>query len=115
MTLDGLETTGQVSAFAPDNFGLYDMIGNKCELKDEWYDAIAFMRAKNAAPPLDTASSKCFNPENPYAMEKVIKGESFLRAVDYCINYRPSARRGQDVYSGTSNMGFRCVKDAVQK
>lgn len=45
MTLDGLETTGQVSAFAPDNFGLYDMIGNKCEPTDEWYDAMAFMRA----------------------------------------------------------------------
>ncbi|SDZ32434.1 MULTISPECIES: formylglycine-generating enzyme family protein [Rhodonellum] len=110
--LDGFQGTAPVRSFAPNNFGLYDMIGNVWELTSNWYDAIAFMRANNIAPALDTAISKCFNPENPYAIEKVIKGGSFLCADDYCINYRPSARRGQDVYSGTSNVGFRCVMDA---
>lgn len=109
--LDGFEGTAPVKSFAPNEYGLYDMIGNVWELTSDWFDAAAFMREKALAPPLDTAVSKCFNPENPYAMEKVIKGGSFLCADDYCINYRPSARRGQDVFSGTSNVGFRCVKD----
>lgn len=109
--IDGFMGTSPVRSFAPNDFGLYDMIGNVWELTADWFDAAAFLREKAMAPPLDTAMSKCFNPENPYAIEKVIKGGSFLCADDYCINYRPSARRGQDVYSGTSNVGFRCVKD----
>lgn len=109
--LDGFRGTSPVASFSPNEFGLYDMIGNVWELTGDWFDAVAFMREKALAPPLDTAVSKCFNPENPYAIEKVIKGGSFLCADDYCINYRPSARRGQDVFSGTSNVGFRCVKD----
>lgn len=109
--LDGFMGTAPVRSFAPNDYGLYDMIGNVWELTADWFDAAAFLREKAMAPPLDTAMSKCFNPENPYAVEKVIKGGSFLCADDYCINYRPSARRGQDVYSGTSNVGFRCVKD----
>lgn len=108
---DGFSGTAPVRSFSPNEFGLYDMIGNVWEMTDDWFDAAAFMREKALAPPLDTAISKCFNPENPYAIEKVIKGGSFLCADDYCINYRPSARRGQDVFSGTSNVGFRCVKD----
>lgn len=108
---DGFSGTAPVRSFRPNEFGLYDMIGNVWELTSDWFDAAAFMREKSLKPPLDTAISKCYNPENPYAIEKVIKGGSFLCADDYCINYRPSARRGQDVYSGTSNVGFRCVKD----
>jgi formylglycine-generating enzyme len=108
---DGFEGTAPVRSFTPNDYGLYDMIGNVWELTSDWFDAAAFMREKAMAPALDTTVSKCYNPENPYAIEKVIKGGSFLCADDYCINYRPSARRGQDVYSGTSNVGFRCVKD----
>nr|WP_041779700.1 formylglycine-generating enzyme family protein [Belliella baltica] len=109
--IDGFEGAAPVRSFAGNDFGLYDMIGNVWELTSDWFDAAAFMREKALAPALDTSISKCYNPENPYAIEKVIKGGSFLCADDYCINYRPSARRGQDVYSGTSNVGFRCVKD----
>jgi sulfatase modifying factor 1 len=109
--LDGFEDAAPVRSFEPNDYGLYDMIGNVWELTSDWFDAAAFMREKAMAPALDTTVSKCYNPENPYAIEKVIKGGSFLCADDYCINYRPSARRGQDVYSGTSNVGFRCVKD----
>jgi len=109
--LDGFVGTAPIRSFPPNDFGLYDMIGNVWELTADWYDAAAFLREKAMAPPLDTAITKCFNPENPYAIEKVIKGGSFLCTDDYCINYRPSARRGHDVYSGTSNVGFRLVKD----
>lgn len=108
---DGFSGTAPVKSFPPNEFGLYDMIGNVWEITSDWYDAAAYKRLQKQLPELDTAISKCFNPENPYAIEKVIKGGSFLCSDDYCVNYRPSARRGQDIYSGTSNIGFRCVSD----
>lgn len=107
---DGFQGTSPVKSFAPNDFGLYDMIGNVWELTADWYDAIQFQRISGNAPPLDSAMNKCYNPTNPFALEKVIKGGSFLCADDYCINYRPSARQGHAYDSGTSNVGFRCVK-----
>lgn len=108
---DGFSGTAPVKSFPPNDFGLYDMIGNVWELTSDWYDAISFARIAGNAPPLDSSINLCYNPSNPYALEKVIKGGSFLCADDYCINYRPSARQSQAIDSGTSNIGFRCVKD----
>lgn len=108
---DGFTGTAPVKSFPPNDFGLYDMIGNVWELTSDWYDAIKFNRIAGNAPPLDSSINLCYNPSNPYAMEKVIKGGSYLCADDYCINYRPSARHSQAYDSGTSNIGFRCVKD----
>lgn len=108
---DGFLGTAPVKNFPPNPFGLYDIIGNVWELTNDWYDAATFLRISGDAPALDSAMSKCYNPDNPYAIEKVIKGGSFLCADDYCINYRPSARQGHAYDSGTSNVGFRCVAD----
>ncbi|WP_211299879.1 formylglycine-generating enzyme family protein [Cecembia rubra] len=108
---DGFSGTSPVKSFPPNDFGLYDMIGNVWELTSDWYDAIKLNRIAGNAPPLDSSINLCYNPSNPYAMEKVIKGGSYLCADDYCINYRPSARHSQAYDSGTSNIGFRCVKD----
>jgi formylglycine-generating enzyme len=108
---DGFLGTAPVKNFPPNDYGLYDIIGNVWEMTADWFDAATFLRISGNAPALDSAISKCYNPENPYAMEKVIKGGSFLCADDYCINYRPSARQGHAYDSGTSNVGFRCVAD----
>ena len=108
---DGFLGTAPVKNFPPNEFGLYDIIGNVWEMTSDWFDAATFLRISGEAPALDSAISKCYNPDNPYAMEKVIKGGSFLCADDYCINYRPSARQGHAYDSGTSNVGFRCVAD----
>ncbi|WPR76943.1 formylglycine-generating enzyme family protein [Algoriphagus sp. NG3] len=113
--LDGFEGTSPVKSFAPNTFGLYDMIGNVWELTDDWYDALKYARLAGQAPKLDAGMNQCYNPDNPYAMERVIKGGSFLCADNYCVNYRPSARQGQAFDSGTSNVGFRLVKDAEEK
>lgn len=108
---DGFAGIAPIKRFPPNEFGLYDMIGNVWELTSDWYDAIKFNRIAGNAPPLDSSINLCYNPSNPFAMEKVIKGGSFLCADDFCINYRPSARQSQAYDSGTSNIGFRCVKD----
>lgn len=113
--LDGFEGASPVKSFAPNTFGLYDMIGNVWELTDDWFDALKYARLAGQAPKLDANMKQCYNPDNPYAMERVIKGGSFLCAENYCVNYRPSARQGQAFDSGTSNVGFRLVKDAEEK
>jgi formylglycine-generating enzyme required for sulfatase activity len=43
------------------------------------------------------------------APKRVIRGGSFLCNVDYCLSYRPSARRGSDPYNPMSHLGFRLV------
>lgn len=110
---DGFVGSSPVGSFAPNSFGLYDMIGNVWELTSDWYDALKFARLAGQAPKLDAGMNPCYNPDNPYAMERVMKGGSFLCAETYCVNYRPSARQGTSYDSGTSNLGFRLVKDVV--
>lgn len=112
---DGFMGTSPVGSFAPNPFGLYDMIGNVWELTGDWYDALKFARIAGQAPKLDAGMNPCYNPDNPYAMEHVMKGGSFLCAANYCVNYRPSARQGTSYDSGTSNVGFRLVKDVQSK
>jgi len=112
---DGFMGTSPVQSFAPNTFGLYDMIGNVWELTDDWYDALKYARLAGQAPKLDAGMNPCYNPNNPYAKERVIKGGSYLCADNYCVNYRPSARQGQSFDSGTSNVGFRLVKDVKDK
>jgi formylglycine-generating enzyme required for sulfatase activity len=107
---DGFLGTSPVKSFTPNSFGLYDMIGNVWELTDDWFDALKFARLAGQAPKLDAGMNPCYNPSNPFAQERVIKGGSFLCAANYCVNYRPSARQGHSFDSGTSNVGFRCVK-----
>ena len=40
---------------------------------------------------------------------KVVKGGSHLCAPSYCFRYRPAARQPQDIGTGMSHLGFRCV------
>jgi formylglycine-generating enzyme required for sulfatase activity len=47
------------------------------------------------------------------APKRVTRGGSFLCNVDYCLSYRPSARRGTDPYNPMSHLGFRLVMDAA--
>jgi formylglycine-generating enzyme required for sulfatase activity len=109
---DGFIGTSPVGTFAPNPYGLYDMIGNVWELTGDWYDALKYARLAGQAPKLDEGMNPCYNPDNPFAMEHVMKGGSYLCAANYCVNYRPSARQGTSFDSGTSNVGFRLVKDA---
>ena len=41
---------------------------------------------------------------------RVVKGGSFLCADNYCLRYRPAARRPQMIDTGMSHVGFRCVR-----
>jgi sulfatase modifying factor 1 len=100
----GYGTTRPVGSFAPNGYGLFDMVGNVWEWTSDWYGADRTTQSCCAADSYD--------PDQPqFAIgRKVIKGGSFLCADSYCMRYRPAARRPQMVDTGMSHIGFRCVK-----
>ena len=91
--------TTRVDKFKPNNFGLYNMVGNVWEWTEDW-----FTRFHN----LDIN----VNPSGPEkGSTKVIRGGSFLCHDSYCNRYRTSSRTSNSIDSSTSNMGFRIVKN----
>jgi formylglycine-generating enzyme required for sulfatase activity len=109
---DGFEKLAPVKSFPPNQFGLYDMIGNVWEWTSDWYDVRYFkVLARSTLSVNPRGPEEPYDPNEPYAIKRVSKGGSFLCASDYCVNYRPSARQGTAFDSGMSNLGFRCVKD----
>lgn len=107
---DGWDRTSPVKSYEPNGYGLYDMSGNVWEWCSDWYrvDAYALRAGKGAVvnPPGPTES---WDPTEPNAAKRVIRGGSFLCHVTYCESYRNAARRGNTPDTGMSHLGFRCV------
>ncbi|WP_295994032.1 formylglycine-generating enzyme family protein [Rugamonas sp.] len=115
---DQLVGPSAVRNYPPNDYGLFDMIGNVWEWTTDWY---AERGAAAAAP-----KSCCIphNPKGPASVQvsydpytpelaigrKVLKGGSFLCAPNYCQRYRPAARQPGAVDSSSSHIGFRCVR-----
>jgi formylglycine-generating enzyme required for sulfatase activity len=93
----GYGTTAPVGSYPPNGYGLHDMAGNVWEWTSDWWDG---------------SESASLDPEQPqFAVpRRVVKGGSFLCADSYCMRYRPAARRPHAVDTGTSHVGFRCVR-----
>lgn len=100
----GYGRTTPVGSFPPNAYGLFDMAGNVWEWTTDWY------ADTRAGDPCCEAGS--YDPAQPqFAVpRRVIKGGSFLCADNYCLRYRPAARRPQMVDTGMSHIGFRCIK-----
>lgn len=109
---DGFELTSPVKSFPANGYGLFDMIGNVWEWTNDYYDVNYYKALAAEGLAVDPKGpSQPFDPNEPFAIKRVTKGGSFLCADNYCVNYRPSARQGTSVDSGSSNIGFRTVKD----
>jgi sulfatase modifying factor 1 len=109
---EGYGTT-QVGAFAPNGYGLHDMIGNVWEWTTDWYTAHHEPGGTccGARNPRGGARENSFDPCLPGVKipRKVMKGGSFLCAPNYCRRYRPAARMAQAVDTSTCHLGFRCI------
>jgi formylglycine-generating enzyme len=111
---DGYERTAPVTAFAPNGFGLYDVGGNVWQWCSDWYrpDYFAQLAAQGTARnPQGPADS--FDPQEPGIQKRVQKSGSFLCSDQYCARYLVGSRGKGATDSGSSNVGFRCVKPAA--
>lgn len=107
---DGFYNTAPVRTYAPNGYGLYDMAGNVWEWCADWYDAGYYQQVPNAAQN-PKGPAKGFDPADPSAPKRVIRGGSFMCSDEYCSGYRVTARMKTTPTSGLANLGFRCVKD----
>lgn len=109
--------TAPARTFPANGYGLHDMTGNAWQWVADWYRADAFRLQSGARVPSEDprGPAASFDPTEPGvppdAPKRVIRGGSFLCNEDYCLSYRPSARRGNDPASAMSHLGFRLVKD----
>ena len=62
-----------------------------------------------AAQPAGRVAGRRAGRLAPRIPRRVTKGGSHLCAPSYCLRYRPAARQGEAVDTGTSHIGFRCV------
>jgi sulfatase modifying factor 1 len=112
---DGFARTSPVTAFAPNGYGIYDMIGNVWEWTIDWYtqkhDADAPKACCIPKNPRGGREEGSFDPCQPHIKipRKVIKGGSHLCAPNYCRRYRPAARHPEAIDTSTSHLGFRCI------
>lgn len=87
---DGYAKRAPVGCFPPNEYEIYDMIGNVWEWTDSPY----------AGAPASLTGEETFT----------IKGGSFLCAPNFCRRYRAAARQAQEAGLPTSHIGFRTVK-----
>jgi formylglycine-generating enzyme required for sulfatase activity len=118
---DGFIGTAPVTSFPPNDYGLYDMVGNVWQWCSDWYRPDTYTQRSRDNHPNEaachnpTGPDQSFNPSNPASAERVTKGGSFLCHVSYCESYRPAARRGTPPDTGMSHIGFRCVRSGSSK
>ena len=97
---DGHFGTAPVRTFPPNDFGLFQTIGNVWEWCVDYWD-----------PHYHRMDSR-LNPEGPpTGNRRIAKGGSYLCHNSYCNRYRCSARTSNTPDSSAGNWGFRCARD----
>jgi formylglycine-generating enzyme len=108
---DGYPRTCPVKSFPPNGYGLYEVAGNVWEWCGDWYRPDYYTESPRRNP---TGPDSSFDPSepNPLVPKRVTRGGSFLCSDGFCSRYKPYGRGKDEVDSGQSHVGFRCVKDA---
>jgi sulfatase modifying factor 1 len=111
---DGFTRTSPRASYPPNDFGLYDMIGNAWEWTADWWGVSIPGQERSCCVPKNprgAAIAASYDPRQPQIRipRKVLKGGSHLCAPSYCRRYRPAARHAQPIDSSSSHIGFRCV------
>ncbi|MDB4225653.1 formylglycine-generating enzyme family protein [Algibacter sp.] len=109
-SIDGFELIASVKSYPPNSIGLYDMLGNVWEITSDLFN-VNYYSQLNTSKTLTNpnGASQSYSPSNPYEVEHVMKGGSFLCHASYCASFRISARMGVSIDSGSDHVGFRTV------
>lgn len=112
--LDGHVRTSPVRHYPPNDYDLYDMIGNVWEWTSDWYTNNHPQKNKSCCVPQNPRGGNETESYDPFQPDirigrKVLKGGSHLCAPNYCQRYRPAARYPQPIDTSTSHVGFRCI------
>lgn len=114
---DGYEWTAPVGSFARNGYGLFDMAGNVWEWTTDWYQehgqiqhACCTMENPRGGKREGSCDPRMADVRIP---RRVMKGGSYLCALNYCRRYRPAARMAQPSDTATCHLGFRCIVRAA--
>ena len=108
--LDKHESVAVVKSYPPNSVGVYDMIGNVWEITSDLFNINHYKELDlNESIKNPKGASSCYNPSNPYELQYIMKGGSFLCHDSYCASYRISSRMGVSIGSASDHMGFRTV------
>jgi len=101
-----------VKSFQPNPYGLYDMAGNVWEWCADYYNNNYYQTVNTKAGIRNPKGSAiAYDPDEPYAKKRVIRGGSFLCNDSYCSGFRVARRMKSTEDSGMEHLGFRCVQD----
>lgn len=95
---DGFDGPAPVLSFAPNGYGLYNMVGNVWEWTADPFRVRSIGRA---ARKINESAKNT----------RLLKGGSFLCHRSYCHRYRIAARAGNTPDSTSAHTGFRIVYD----
>jgi len=108
---DGYYRTAPVKAFPPNPYGLYGMAGNVWEWCQDWYRPDYYAHSPRYNPRGPEISYDPSRPHEALIPKRVQRGGSFLCSFGFCARFKVYGRGKGDVDTGTSHLGFRCVKD----
>ena len=99
-----------VKSFPANAYGLYDMAGNVWEWCSDLYHNQYYQQLKKGAIN-PQGPARGYDPDEPDASKRVLKGGSFLCNDSYCSGYRVARRMKSTEDSSMEHVGFRCVSD----
>ncbi|RLJ65585.1 formylglycine-generating enzyme required for sulfatase activity [Lacinutrix venerupis] len=108
---DGFKSIAPVKSYPVNSIGIHDMLGNVWEWTSDLYNSNYYNKLKTLKSNINPqGADSYYNSQNPYQVEMIIKGGSYLCHESYCASFRISARMSTSKDSGSDNLGFRTVK-----